>query len=42
MDQEGLMFRCGGARMTSCGQVREHIIVDFGAAKDSSYIEHEG
>lgn len=28
MGQEELMFRCGGARKTYCGQVRERI-VDF-------------
>ena len=26
MGQEGLMFRCDGARMAFCGQVREHIV----------------
>lgn len=31
------MLRCGGARKTFCGQVREHI-VDFRDTKDTGYI----
>lgn len=27
MGQEELRFRCGGARKTFCGQVREHIVM---------------
>lgn len=36
MGQEELMFRCGGARKTFCGQVREHI-VDFRDTKDTGF-----